>query len=169
MTHYDDPVDERLRGALDRLARSTPVPDVDLAREQALLRAFDAAHARRPATHRRGYWWMATFATAASLLVAAAWTGGREARLRAPGSSAAVGGGTVPSRPIRPVVSEFILLPGAATMPSLESGTLVRMDVPVAVLPSLGVKPPVGRVTTVRVDLIVGQDGLARALRLVTD
>jgi hypothetical protein len=49
----------------------------------------------------------------------------------------------------------------------MESGTLVRMDVPVAVLPSLGVTPPAGRATTVTADFIVAQDGLPRAVRVV--
>jgi hypothetical protein len=49
----------------------------------------------------------------------------------------------------------------------MESGSLVRMNVPVSMLPSLGVMPPSGRATSVRADLIVGQDGVARAIRLV--
>jgi hypothetical protein len=42
------------------------------------------------------------------------------------------------------------------------------MDVPVAELPSLGLTPPQGnRTTSVQADLIVAQDGLPRAARLV--
>jgi hypothetical protein len=41
------------------------------------------------------------------------------------------------------------------------------MDLPVSLLPSLGVMMPTGRVTVVKADLIVGQDGLTRAVRLV--
>ena len=59
------------------------------------------------------------------------------------------------------------MVPGAAGLPPMESGTLVRMEVPVAMLPSLGVTPPSGRATTVTADLVVAQDGLPRAVRLV--
>jgi hypothetical protein len=44
----------------------------------------------------------------------------------------------------------------------------VRMDVPVAMLPSLGVTPPAGRASVVTADFIVAQDGLPRAVRVVT-
>ena len=59
------------------------------------------------------------------------------------------------------------MVPGAAALPPMESGSLVRMDVPVAMLSSMGIAPPANLVTRVRADVIVGQDGLARAVRLV--
>ena len=74
------------------------------------------------------------------------------------------------SRPVQLEMAppaEFTLVPGAAALPSMESGSLVRMDVPVAMLPSLGLTPPAGSGTVVRTDMIVGQDGLTRAVRLV--
>jgi hypothetical protein len=43
----------------------------------------------------------------------------------------------------------------------------VRVELPVSVLPTLGLIPPASHVTAVRADLLVGQDGLARAFRLV--
>ena len=49
----------------------------------------------------------------------------------------------------------------------MESGSLVRMDVPVAVLPALGVTPPAGAIANVEGRLDLGQDGLPRAVRLV--
>ena len=61
-----------------------------------------------------------------------------------------------------------MIVPGAAQLPRMESGTLVRMDVPVSMLPSLGVTPPPGQATTVTADFIVAQDGLPRAVRLVS-
>lgn len=69
------------------------------------------------------------------------------------------------SRPVRP--SEFVPWPGAGTLPSFESGELVRLDLPVSVLPSLGLAPPASRDAAVQADVIVGQDGFARAVRLV--
>ena len=63
---------------------------------------------------------------------------------------------------------EFVMVPGAAGLPAMESGSLVRMNVPVALLPSLGLTPPqANRTTSVQADLIVAQDGLPRAARLV--
>jgi hypothetical protein len=61
-----------------------------------------------------------------------------------------------------------VMVPGAAGLPAMESGSLVRMDVPVSMLPALGLTPPqANRTTSVKADLIVGQDGLTRAARLV--
>jgi len=63
--------------------------------------------------------------------------------------------------------NDFVIVPGADRLPRMESGSLVRMDLPVSMLPSLGVAPPAGRMTVVTADLIVAQDGLPRAVRLV--
>ncbi|MEP6918075.1 MAG: hypothetical protein ABJC89_20680, partial [Acidobacteriota bacterium] len=66
--------------------------------------------------------------------------------------------------------SGFIALPGAAGMPQFESGTIVRMDVPVASLPAYGVD--ISRADgngAVEADFLVAQDGQARAIRLVTN
>jgi hypothetical protein len=65
------------------------------------------------------------------------------------------------------VFSDFIVVPGAASLPPLESGTLLRLDLPISVLPSLGVTPPATAHSTVKADLVIGQDGLTRAVRLV--
>lgn len=63
--------------------------------------------------------------------------------------------------------NEFVIVPGAAALPPLESGELVRMELPVSMLPALGVVPPASAAMRVKADLIVGQDGLPRAVRLV--
>jgi hypothetical protein len=119
----------------------------------------------------RVYLGMAGLATAATLLIAIGL-----APLRAGRHGTPPGGNTartpvssvlrdVPPDPRPP--SEFVMVPGAAALPPMESGSLVRMDVPVSMLPSLGVTPPANSVARVRADVIVGQDGLARAVRLV--
>ena len=59
------------------------------------------------------------------------------------------------------------MVPGAMALPEIESGSLVRIDLPVSALPALGVMPPSGAVARVKADLILGQDGLPRAVRLV--
>lgn len=67
---------------------------------------------------------------------------------------------------IRP--AGFVQLPGAAALPAFESGEIVRMDIPVASLPAYGIDISSGSGDRpVEADLLIGQDGLARAIRLV--
>ena len=154
-------VNPELDPLLKRLARGTSVPGEDPARLQTLLVAFDATQRTTRLSPRRDYWAMGTLAAAAAVLIAVAlapsWVGGRRGpgASNAPAVSAAADGG-------------FVIVPGAASLPTLESGSLVRMDLPVSILPSLGMTPPAtGGLTDVTADVIVGQDGLPRAVRLV--
>lgn len=63
---------------------------------------------------------------------------------------------------------EFMTLPGAVGLPELESGTVVRIALPVGALPEYGLDIVTnGAKTTVEADVLVGQDGMARAIRLV--
>ena len=63
---------------------------------------------------------------------------------------------------------EFLTLPGAAGLPDLESGSVVRIELPVAALSEYGVDiVPDPAKSTVQADLLVGQDGQPRAIRLV--
>lgn len=63
--------------------------------------------------------------------------------------------------------SEFVPWPGAATLPRFESGQMVRTELPASVLPLLGLEPAAGATgDTVMADVVIGQDGLARAVRL---
>jgi hypothetical protein len=161
---------EHVRGALRRLARGTDVPGVDPRREAELLRAFDARREAQWSRAIAGTWWLTALAGTVALLVAFAavpGTSGRRVtpppgdRYDAPGTQATRGARTFPE------TGEFIAWPGAASLPPLESGELVRTDLPVSLLPSLGVAPPAGHVTTVKADVLVGQDGLTRAVRFV--
>jgi hypothetical protein len=72
----------------------------------------------------------------------------------------------LPRRPASPPASGFVLWPGAAALPPFESGELVRTELPVAVLPALGLPTPPTTRETVTADLLVAQDGLVRAVRL---
>jgi hypothetical protein len=174
MNEYHGGVDDRdLALALRRLDSAMVVPAADPARAAALLAAFDAAQRRRTAPPSgRQYWYMAALATAAVLLIAVglnpALTGRHgpspDARaMHKPQASLLRGVQPAPAPP-----GEFVMVPGAATLPAMESGSLVRIDVPVAMLPSLGLSPPqTNRTTSVTADLIVAQDGLPRAVRLV--
>lgn len=66
-----------------------------------------------------------------------------------------------------PRTQEFVPWPGAAALATFESGELVRLDLPASVLPSLGLLPPASQIGVVRADVLIGQDGFARAVRLV--
>ena len=68
---------------------------------------------------------------------------------------------------VRPV--GFVALPGAAGLPDFESGEIVRIEIPLASLPTYGIEIlPDAQGSPVEADLLVGQDGQARAIRLVT-
>jgi hypothetical protein len=165
--HESDVEDLDLALALRRLADTSEPPPIDPRREAALMAAFDAAHLHAPV--RRPYWGLAGLAAAAAVLIAVlvpirAGRGGHPS-----GDSAVHKPLLLQSRPVQLEMAppEFVLVPGAAALPAMESGSLVRMDVPVSMLPSLGLTPPAGSGAVVKADLIVGQDGLTRAVRLV--
>jgi hypothetical protein len=66
--------------------------------------------------------------------------------------------------------SGFVPLPEAAGLPPFESGAIVRVEVPVGSLPAYGVDiSPASDGQPVEADLLVGQDGQARAIRVVTN
>jgi hypothetical protein len=74
-------------------------------------------------------------------------------------------------RPARPIArpAEFVALPGAAGLPAFESGTIVRLELSLASLPSYGVDiTRAGAASPVEADVLVGQDGQPRAIRLVS-
>jgi hypothetical protein len=62
--------------------------------------------------------------------------------------------------------SMFVPWPGAETLPAFESGRLVRLDLPESVAISIGLSPRATRSGVIRADMLVGQDGLARAVRI---
>jgi hypothetical protein len=89
----------------------------------------------------------------------------REPRTREPRPAFAPSG-TPAGRPATPV--EFVRIPSAIGLPELESGTVVRMELPLAALPEYGldIAPDAAR-TSVEADVLVGQDGQPRAIRLI--
>jgi hypothetical protein len=106
---------------------------------------------------QKGGWSLTRFgALAAALLLivgGALWT----ARLERPG--------TVVIQP-----DGFVSVPQAAALPDIESASIVRVSLPVAALPVYGVAIASGLTTeSVQAELLVAQDGTARAIRLVTD
>ena len=174
MERDDDSVERDLADALRRLKDAAVVPPVDQAREAALMAAFDRERTLAPAQSGRSgstgreYWALAALAAAAAILIAVGIAPAVSGRRGSPPGGSSAAHTPAPSRDVRlEPPGEFVMVPGAAGLPAMESGTLVRMDVPASVLPSYGVAPPAGRSTTVTADFIVAQDGLPRAVRVV--
>ena len=151
------PDETQIGHALRRLRDEIHVPPLDLTREQALLAAFDAHRAgpRRNAGH-----WAWTIATAASIVIAVAldWLVARNAPRH---------GNAATMREPAVDLAGFVPWPGANARPPFESGSLMRVELPVSTLPSLGLEPPQSAGSVVEADIVVGQDGFARAVRLV--
>ena len=151
----------QMREALRAMRNQIEVPPLDRAKEDALLAAFDA-HLARPGRAGSGRLvWAA--ATAASLAIAAALNVivARNVRQRAAAPTVDA------SNAVTSIddASGFMAWPGASTLPPFESGALLQIDLPASALPVLGFAPSTG--ASVQAEVIVGQDGLARAIRLV--
>jgi hypothetical protein len=76
------------------------------------------------------------------------------------------------SRPARPTLAAaerpFVAIPAAAALPPLESAQIFRVEVPVGALPAYGFDiAPDAAGSYVAADVLVGQDGQPRAIRLV--
>jgi anti-sigma factor RsiW len=137
---------ERHRGmstALGRLAREQQVPEASDRQLQQLLASFDAPRARpgRPAVG-------VGLSLAASVLIVAGLAVGWKGAVPAPPAPAAA--------PVSIDTSDsaFIPLAGASALPRFERGEVIRVEIP----------SPEG---AIQADVLVGQDGLARAVRLV--
>jgi hypothetical protein len=146
--------DAELAEALATLRAHVEVPDVDATRQRELLAAFDQ-HWARPASFSGGLTWAISTASLIVLAVALNWM-------------VVSNPGQAHREPAADVVdlSGFVPWPGAAAWPPFESGALVRVNLPVSELPSLGLTPPPSAAPVVPADVIVGQDGFARAVRL---
>jgi hypothetical protein len=150
----NDPRDTALTDALTRLRDEVEVPPPDPARERALLAAFDA-HWTRPRQASPRWAWVAT-AAMATLTLALGSIVSQHAPLMIPGA-------LDPANDL----AQFVPWPGAQALPPFESGELIRVGLPVSALPSLGLLPPTSAVSVVQAEIVVGQDGFARAVRLV--
>ena len=152
----NDAGNTQIGDALRRLREGIEVPPVDPNREHALLAAFDA-HWARP--RKNGGRWVWRIALAASIVITISldWLVVRNAPQNA---------GVAPPSPVVDM-AEFVRWPGADGLPPFESGSLMRVELPVSALPSLGLWPPQSAGSFVQADIVVGQDGFARAVRLV--
>ncbi len=140
-----------LRDSLRALAEATPRtagPSV----QHALLTRF---RQRRDNKRRRAY----IAGIAASVAIAV-------------GSYLALSHNGAGIRSVRPAATDqlsgFITLPYAQSGVPLEQPVIVRLDIPVSELGLMGLAvAPAGAKDNVRADVLVGQDGVARAVRLV--
>jgi len=64
---------------------------------------------------------------------------------------------------------DFIALPGASALPDFESGRIMRVEIPLTGLPAYGLDMVLDATPgTIEADVLVGQDGVARAIRLAS-
>jgi len=157
--------------ALWRLAEEQKVPVSSERELQKLLASFDT---RRPRPRRMTVG--VRLSLAASVLIIVGLSVGVKREVPA-GSSEGVAA-TVPAMgadstfdvalisPERSRAAAFVMLPGATALPRLESGRVIRIEIPEAELSSVGLWPTM-HAGAVQADVLVGQDGLARAVRLV--
>jgi hypothetical protein len=185
-----------MSAALKRLAATLATPTHDAGREQALLARFDEAWAQAPA-QRNSPLWTRVAAAGLVALASLIWQLARQptppGRDGAPATGTPAGSQARTIEPITPSgekpatgtfeipgtggddvpsdaafeAADFVVWPGAAAWPPFESGQLIRVDLPVDLLPSLGFAEPEPEALVVQADVLVGQDGFARAVRLV--
>jgi hypothetical protein len=151
----DDRNERRISDALSSLREGIEVPPVDPEREQALLAAFDADWSQ-PRLGSGRWVWRATAAALIAIAVGLNWI----VLTQPPRSGEETADAVADS-------AGFVPWPGSDAWPPFESGELIRVDLPVSALPALGLWPPSSAAGVVQADIVVGQDGFARAVRLV--
>src|SRR5688572_2591805 len=155
MTNQRPEPETEIAAALSALRDSIEVPPVDPAREQVLLEAFDA-HRVQPRSRGRGWVWVTAAAAVMALAAGLTWRD----RIATPQVDQTIVEDA-------PETVEFVSWPGAEAWPMLESGSLVRVDLPASALPALGLWLPASAGEVVQADIVFGQDGLPRAIQLV--
>jgi hypothetical protein len=132
--------------ALRRLAHDATVAAIDDRQLQKLLASFDAAKSR-PRRSRVSV----AVSVAASVVIGAGLSVGWKSDAPSHRASAVAAAATAPPMKAQ---TAFVVLPGARALPRLESGSVIRVNLP----SSDG---------SIEADVLVGQDGLVRAVRLV--
>lgn len=150
---------ERERGltnSLRRLAAATPGLTEPERMERCLVAKFEALAPKAEITSANAPRWNLWLAAAAAVVLV---------------SGLAIGWRAVQTRPVieeAVATTDWVAWPGAAVLPAFESGELVRTELPASVLPLLGfTSPDLPREGRVAADVVYGQDGEARAVRLV--
>jgi hypothetical protein len=135
-----------MSAALRLVAREEQVPEQNDVRLGRLLAIFDAP---KPAGSRVKL--AVELSLAASVLIVAGLSVGWRSDAPQPSASPVVA--TTPAPPAN-AETGFVVLPGARALPRLESGQVIRVELPSAD-------------GAIQADVLVGQDGLARAVRFV--
>ena len=154
-------MNERLERAIDQLKAESAASQAPAGIERAVLAEFDRVRRR----NRSIGWVAATGAVAASIAVVLSIVSTREPRAQpdTPTPAAAV------SEDARESEQPFVSIPYVAPLGRYERTEIVRMEVPVAALIAAGLPmrtPDAG--ARAEADVIVGQDGRARAVRLIS-
>jgi anti-sigma factor RsiW len=143
--------------ALRRLADEQQIAPLNPRRLALLLASFDRTRRRsRRETIAVG------LSLAASVLIVASLSVGLQRQASPPHPSQAIA--THP--PAASAETAFVVVPGADALPRLESGRVIRIEIPESELSSVGLWPT-AHAGAVQADVLVGQDGLVRAVRLV--
>lgn len=149
-----NPDDQNLSALLDALRRAQSDDSAPSHVESAVMQAWDASHAPAVSTVRvTAASWVASLAAAAVLAISLTVVGGR---LR---SAAIV------TPPPAGETSPTVVLLGEPVRDG-EQIRLVRMRMPASALHTLGVTSTAALEDDVDIDVIVGEDGVARALSL---
>lgn len=143
-----------LSQALRRLAEALP-RDADAATEQRVLAAFRTRR-KRP-QHTLLY----LAGVAACLALAFAWFLSHPLRQPSQASLAVTGNNAA-------VAGSFIALPYGQSDVPLEQAVIVRVKLQPSEWAAFGVPVAPARANTIDADLLIGQDGMARAVRLVS-
>ena len=146
--------DADLAGSLDTLRQDVARLETPSHVETAVLAAWDRAHAPRREELARSVWREAAAVAAAAIIAVGLGQLGRELHRTTRAS-------------VEPAVeSRTLLLVGEPILRG-EPVRVVRMRVPASTLTGLGVRSAMGDAAAhVDVDLIVGEDGIARAIRV---
>lgn len=158
--------EEELRSRLRELGDSSLDARPSVETEARIVRAFaDERLAKRIRAKEATSWTLAAAATAllaitGTLLVFLARSAESDLAVSRPAS--------VDGSPSS--LDDFMPVPNAAWLPQLESARIVRYELPISALPAYGVPviPDAAR-GAVTADLLIGQDGHARAIRLIVD
>jgi hypothetical protein len=151
--------DSELVAALDALRDAEAHIEAPLHVEDAVLAAWDSAHATSASTHQRSLWRTTAAIAAGVTIVAGLAQLGRQLReVTQVDEAGTVSSDLADQRGTLLLVGEPIF--------QGEPVRVVRMRVPAATLAGLGVRAAAGDAQHVDVDVIVGEDGVARAIRV---
>lgn len=158
--------DDRLTGALRAMAAEDAVLGASQAVDARLHAEFRAAAAGARAAARRVR--LVRLATAAALVTAIGFPSWRLSRRSVQVSIVANAG--APGAKTSEIVTDFMPLPYSGV--PVSNAQIVRLEVPRSALVSFGLTPPDAPQATepgdtVLADVVVGDDGLARAVRFV--